>query len=599
MVHFNSGDEPDEMPMESEATFTNLLVTTSTSLIQWPSPVDSIPIAEFNSVEILQRSELKSYKDDHITKSDLLANGTLRRSLVSDAHANEMKFKTHMEDFRLAVEEFLNHRAALLSSRGVLGVEQFMNSQSVSRRLPSLPQAETWQSKMKVYSLALITSELNWLKNTRMPISRAYLVIPHTKAIGVVVEKINGQDHVNYAGIMNQISPQCSKFRQEILDFYENIDFFVMNNLAKLNDVGGLLLILIDSMKDLEKDLKNTAKVDLFMSKLIPFIERIPKVGQLAKLFYTAFHMTITQTKPVTTGLEKMNKKIEDLKIKKKLTTILNVTKDIALKINQARVVLSTSGHALILADAYCSSSTTQNLCEDVGGFISPVNIELNALRQEVVSFVSDLKGGLYEIASTAESAITGKIYQESMSLMSSAAGMFDTLDNALDKQIGGCVTNPVCGYKSEQKCATVTWTYYQVIYCQRWGVSYPCGSTKKTGSKKACVTVSLPYSCPVCVSFTVNQIVNGVVSISSLLTKTIENALHSFLNSLGIKFDMFKLPGMPGANLLNSVTSSITDTFTSLSFDPNMPALNHLKALVQAVNDKLDINKPTFPKCQ
>jgi hypothetical protein len=63
-IHFNSTDALDEVTMEAEAIFTNLDVTTTTDLIQWPTATDSIPIAEFNDVEILQRAELKTYKDN-------------------------------------------------------------------------------------------------------------------------------------------------------------------------------------------------------------------------------------------------------------------------------------------------------------------------------------------------------------------------------------------------------------------------------------------------------------------------------------------------------------------------------------------------------
>jgi hypothetical protein len=593
-VQFNSGDELDEVPSESEATFTNLFVKTTTDLIQWPTPTDSIPIAEFNNVAILQRSELKSYKESYITTSDVMANGTDRRSLDS----NEMKFKAHMEDFRMAVEEFLNHRETMLASRGIItGMEEDnnMSPQDISRRLASLTESKSWATKMKGYSLELVHREIEWFKNYRIPSNIGYLVIPSNTAKVVIL----GEEFLSYFEIRDQISSQCFNFRQEILEFYDNIDFFVMTNLQNLNNLGVKILILLNTMKDLETDLKNTKKVETFLSKLIPFLEKIPYAGPIAKVFYTAFHITMTQTNPVTVGLTNINKKIDDLKIKKRLETILNVTIALGSKINNARDRLAISGHALIIADAYCSSNTTQNLCQEVGGFISPVNDELNKLRQEVITFISDLKGGLHDIADTAESAISSKIYQGSMSVMSKAAEMFDILDHALDKEISGCVTNPVCGFKSQDKCASVTVTYYVAVYCTKWGVPYPCGSQKKTATTRKCVKISVPYSCPLCVKFTVNQIVNGVVSISSLITGVIEKALKSFIESLGIKFDVFKLPGMPGADDLQAVTASLAGTFNALNFDPSMPALIDLTALIQTLHDKLDINKATFPKCK
>jgi hypothetical protein len=510
----------------------------------------------------------------------------------------QLEFKTHMEEFRLAIEEFVHHRAAVLASRGAIGVgvEQYLDPQQSSHRhLTSLPESNSWTAKMKEYSLELIDSELEWIETYRIPLSVGGLVNLTTVAAGIVLENFDGEDVVNYGGIKERMSSQCIQFRSEILDLYDNINFFVLDNLERMNDISEKLLKLIDSLSDLEKDLKNTQKVDSVMSKVVPLLGKIPYAGPLVKIFYTLFHSSISQTEPVTKGLTKINKKIEDLRIKKRLELVINVTTEIGQKINQARGILTTTGHGLIVADAVCSNSVTQDLCADVGGYLSPVNNELNELREDVVTFVTDLKGGLYEIAKTAESAISSDVYKGSMAVMSSAAGMFNILEEALNEVIGGCVTIPVCGFRKERFCKTIRVTYFVVKRCKRWGRRYPCGLSRKTKVIRQCFTVSLPYSCPLCARFTIGQLVNGVVSVFSLLTKVLDDAMDSFIKSLGIKFDLFQLPAMPSVNALDSITVSVAEMFDSLPFDPNMPALNDLKELLRAIQDKL----PVVPTCK
>jgi hypothetical protein len=591
-------DDEDKsiIPLESEATFTNLVVTTSHDLIQWPKVTDSVVIPEFNNVEILQRAELKSYKTTHISKNTTGLNVPPTRHLESSTL--ESLFEAHMEEFRNAIQDFLHHRADVLSSRGVSDVEEYLNPEQTSRRLAPISKTKTWQEKMKAYNLELVEDEKEELRNYRISPNVAALIGVTSAAAGVVSVQVFGVRYLSYSSIFDQASPQCSNFRNQILDFYDHIDFFVMDNLERLNNVAEKILKLVDTLKDLEKDLTNTKQVDTSMERIMPLIARIPYAGPLAKIFYEGFHQSVSASEPASKALKRLNKRIEDYNIKKRVTSIINVTTAIGEKINEARTVLSRSGHALILADAVCPSTTSRDLCGDAAGYIQPVNQELNNLREDLATFVADLKGGLHDIGDAADAVIGSSTYKGMMSVMSSASVMFDILEQVLNERIGGCATMPICGFRQERKCTSITFTYYTVKTCKKWRVRYPCGTRKHTEQRTVCVTLSVPYSCPLCAYFTLGQIVNGVVSVVSLLTSVIDKAVASLIQSLGIKFDVFQLPGLPSANDIGAVADSLVEMFDAFFFTLDMPAMTALKDLVNQLEMKLDISQPSFPKC-
>ena len=596
-IEFDAQDRP-VIPLEPEATFTNLVVTTSRDLIQWPKVTDSVGIPEFNNVEILQRSELKTYKMTHISKNTTGFNVTTTRHLETSRLSSESSFGADMEEFRRAVQDFLQHRADVLASRGVPDMEQYLNPEQRSRRLAPLSKSQTWQEKMKAYNLELVESENEALKNYRTTPSVADLVGVTSEAIGVVAVQVFGVNYLSYSPIFDQASPECANFRTQILDFSDHIDFYVMDNLGRLNNVAEKMLTLINSLKDLETDLTKTKQVDTTMGRIIPHISRIPYAGPLAKMFYQAFHQSVATSQPASNALKKLNKKMEDFNVEKRLTDLINVTTTLGIRMNKARADLSFSGHALILADAVCPRTASKDLCGDVTQYIAPVNRELNNLREDLDTFASDLKGGVHDIGDAVDSVISGSVYKSMMSVMSGASIMFDILEQVLDQQIGGCVTMPICGFRSESICTTITVTYYTVKFCKKWGARYPCGTRQHVTTQTACVTISVPYSCPLCATFTLGQIVNGVVSLVSLLTDVIDSAVNSLISSLGIKFDLFQLPGLPSANDILGAADSLVEMFDEFAFTLDMPAMAALDDLMTQLATKLDALKPSFPKC-
>ena len=97
------------------------------------------------------------------------------------------------------------------------------------------------------------------------------------------------------------------------------------------------------------------------------------------------------------------------------------------------------------------------------------------------------------------------------------------------------------------------------VRWCKKWWGGYPCGVKWCYGY----VTFYYPYAytCQQCVQFSVLDIINGVMSVVSLLESLIESLLLGLLEALGIEFPTFDLPGVPTQEELESAAQELTET--------------------------------------
>lgn len=563
-------------PMEeAEATFSNLIVSTSSDLIQWTEASQNVPIAEFNDVEIFPRSQLKSYKESHFA----------RRSLsVLEA---EKRFQTHMSEFREAINAFVSHRDRVIS--------MIEDTNSTSRHLAS---SLSWSERIAKFSYDTAQGELEEFTRSEITPSLAASLGVSSTAPGLTTYTRNGKSYVSFASFKTSISTECSQFLTEIEDMYSNIDFFILNQVGVLYDLSVRLLEIITSLEQLEADLSNAINVEKKMGNVIPIIKRIPYAGPLANVFYRGFRSAILSATPVYNALKRLNNKIESIQLYSKIESIKNVSETVADNVNSARRMLTVGGRALVFVDAVCPStrSKTSVVCQSMNDVMGPANNEMNELKAKIQTFVRDVSNGLRTVASTAEDVLTNTVFQTAKNVLASAGRMFDSLDDLLDQRIRACAWNPVCGWREKEVCETIKIRIPEVEWCSKWGVDYPCGTSYTTKSKRVCVDVSVPYGCDACLRFTIRDIVNGAAQIASFIADALESALDKAIQALGIKFDIFTIPGLPNMEVIDRVSDGLESTFSSLGFDTKMSLVKTVNVQRDAMTQSLDLSK--IPQC-
>jgi hypothetical protein len=146
---------------------------------------------------------------------------------------------------------------------------------------------------------------------------------------------------------------------------------------------------------------------------------------------------------------------------------------------------------------------------------------------------------------------------------------IFGVISNFLNKSISCCI--PWLCSETREQCSSVSYPC-GVKMCKKWGIKYPCGV--KMCSSNVCVPYPYIYPCSVCATFTIADIVNGVMSVVTLLQDAMISLMSSLAKSLGITFPEFKLPGLPDVNVLNNLELSLDNMFDDLFNDLNFISL-------------------------
>lgn len=371
-------------------------------------------------------------------------------------------------------------------------------------------------------------------------------------------------------------------FLQDILDLND-----IVVKTIKYSDTINDYLNEIDDLHDTLKDL---IRVNDMMKPVIPQISNIPYIGPFARVFQTNFNTLITNpVTPVKKQFDSFVNKIKQYKIKERnnqfISGATNVSDIIYTFIQDATIY----SDALIAVDkvALWKPTTTDNGQLTYNYTLTAQTCTaINIVLKNVINEVDDVKNqmdillGRLQLLSNLINIIDSFQKMFNAQIIGSIQSIFNILGSFLSKEISACI--PWICFRDKTVCTTV---------------SYPCGTKKcKTGFGKVpcgvkmcsddeCVSVPDPYNCQRCGSFTVQEIINGLMNTVEQIQNAIMNALESAAKALGISFPSITLPGLPGINFMAGIENFLERIFADIL---DVPIFNRLYKTVNSVRRKL-----------
>jgi hypothetical protein len=171
-------------------------------------------------------------------------------------------------------------------------------------------------------------------------------------------------------------------------------------------------------------------------------------------------------------------------------------------------------------------------------------------------------------------------------SVINTIQSVFSVMGSFLNQQISACI--PWVCFKDQTVCTTITYPCGTKMCKTGLGVKVPCGV--KFCSEDQCVSVPKPYDCQQCATFTVNQIINGVMSVADQLQNTIMNALNSLAKALGISFPSITIPGLPSIDFMSGIESFLSNMFSDIVdmkiFNAMTKSFNSVKAKLRDISN-------------
>ena len=344
----------------------------------------------------------------------------------------------------------------------------------------------------------------------------------------------------------------------------------------------------IDSVKDLQDMLKDLIMVNNVMKPVMPAVGSIPYVGPVAKVFQNTFNTIVTNPiTPAKKSVDSLQTKITQSRIKEYNAKFFNTAQNISTIMFNFVSDSTIYSDVLIAADNVClwtpttvngvvtyNYTLTGQTCSTLNTVLKEVLSDINSIKSKVDIFL----GRIQQVSNFVDIARTF-IRTFDAQMISLVQSIFAVIASFMNKQISACI--PWVCFRNRQICSTISYPC-GVKKCRTPFGRIPCGVKWCSGTE--CVTVPEPYECPQCASFTVQQIINGVMSVMNQLQSIIINALNSLAKALGITFPEVSIPGLPSIDFMSGVESFLTSLFDDIMSPLNSVAkdLNKIRSKFQ-----------------
>jgi hypothetical protein len=610
-VAISSFENNIEAPSEPSALFSGPELLVTAGLIQWPQQSDAVVIFEYQRVEIHHRSELQLFKESHQvdgSTSRRLAAGEVIpfRHPIAERRARRVQelLDVHFDnilDSLASLQAHINTTSddRMGKARGFedVYVEEEEDGVMVSRRLRStLPGNKQFYVKYADHYNGNkgIRKDKNWkregLKRAFAPdgVLRQQGIDPAARGLARYAYGAT----VNYA--MNlALSAECQGYRNELVRLYDHIEAFTLTTQAQINDKSELVKSSIKDMKDLEESLSKLETIKNFMSPVMPIMGKLPYVGIIVKAFWYVFSNTIEKTvAPANDRLEIVNDKIEQYTIEQKLTKLQEKNDQVAEKILLINEKMSEIGNLLVMVDGMCPNtvgSTTKPICLQMSSKMKIVNDLLDTIIGLAAEF-TDFLNLIDLVMNAAFQFMSSALWRAISPILNIISFAFEKIRIVLTMRIEGCI--PWLCWSNYYVCTNIGYPC-GVRWCGGW-CRYPCGAN--WCSYNACVWVPRATSCKLCISFTIQQIIDGVMSVLAALEAAINAILDGIMKALNITMPSINLPGMPDLGILLKIPQLIARVFVDVfnaiffRFDLLLKALDVLLVLIPGL--------PSIPKC-
>lgn len=634
-----------DVPMQAPISFfSNADVRSDPGLIRWPRRSEFIDIEEFRLAEVVHRKELKTHQDLHVFVNGSVTDGNGRRLSFDLGEAFSYyptrEFINAPQDYHRYLRSDISHLAQLGDANSDVGRRYLLESQRRLDEVNSLfAELDSHLSMMiKKYSndslearelaqkynyrrMLQSTSETRAARRDRIvaflgdflrsqvedrvyrQIRRAYDLEDDASLLS-----LNPNGKVSFTA-----TGHCETFRagwtgalDELLVFFELVGR-AQTALEYANRT-------VNTLERGEDKICDVVTMENVMSRLMPLIGKIPYVGPLAKTFFQGFKTSVnTVLEPPCRQLKRINDKIASKRIQQKIDRFGRYFKQVDNYISAVEA-MGVGASALIILDLECPRLRLNNLVT-AGGTVT-LCTNLGRVLEELRQALRQLKAPFNALLSRLD------IFVDFLRLMnffdlnfrigflSDLQGIFSAINAFLNRRLTVCLFLP-CGFRMHRVCVGFWYpcgksridhliisssnrlivSMTGIRWCRSWFVRYPCGVN--FCHAQSCFDVPVPYFCDVCVSFTINDIINGVMSVLEPLEKALSSLMNSIASALNIRFPTISIPGLPSFNLFEDMFNIFDWLFDDLlGRFPSVDMLfKELLALINGMNFNL-------PKC-
>lgn len=577
-------DLPDVTIQLPASYFANVMIATLPGSISWPKKADIYSIVEYTTAEIVYRSDLKHIQDLHTHESPS-ASPTARRALTSAQHKlSSMSFEDELQKIRVhrhlkkselhltkvqAQFEELDQALARMLQESNDAVE-FMSHVSVKhgRRLAVVdPAVQAQMDQSAKGRESVVQYQQSQISDALIQNLKLVIPFPGGLVLGYALSTPVGNAAAGLLKVPVRQGSTCAEFHGlmgQMLGGVLELDDALLKVLTASNFVNKTLHNnLIPAWA---KKLGGLIDLNKLMKPVIYGIGLIPYVGTVAKGFQNLFNTAITTTvAPIKEKLDQIQKKIEDSKIKQRNNNFLKklqFTAKLVQKFIYASVLLS-DGLVVLDAGAFWTPTNVNGVdtynftvvgsqCKALAVPLRQMLDEIKALKAQMLTFF----GQIQQVSTLMETAVAFLASFDD-AFLTSLRSIFQVLGDFLNKPISVCI--PWVCWTTKQACTTIGYPC-GVSYCCAWYGCWPCGI--QWCSYQSCVPVPVAYSCNSCATFTVNDILNGLMSVVEALGSALMNGLNALASALNIKFPSINIPGLPSLNFLSTIDNMIANMF-------------------------------------
>lgn len=575
--------------IEPLAVFNGLDIYTEDGLILWPSAGDDISIDEFDDVEIVHRSQLKFLMDSAQVNNTADGNSTDRRTL---SEVEEME--SYLSPRQLARKEKLAAEIRQLTSAFEAMHTQMKHIRSLNGS--DFNSAAEWQGESSERNLAIGANEIVWLTNYATRLAKEGHTMDKSKyqakfaayqrkmarqaaadaffnvdssIPGVSSLQFDGTKYYQYSDLYSNMNGECQDLRQEVLRFYDHVQYFTLDVQEDLHTVGSKIHGDISKFEAFQGALEILKMLDDIINPVMPALSKIPYIGIVLKVFFTVFHALVTfPVKPLNTLSEKIVNKLKSHK--SRLEDFLNLNLIIANKVLIAESKAFGVAEGVLLVDAVCPDDVghvSVSICNGIYPTLSTSNNQLTTARNSVNTLTTFLESQVATVTDKASYFVESKVWETAEGFINVVSSALTTITNFLNKKYTTCI--PQYAPKKFTGYTTITYPIGTKI-CKKkiFGkkIKYPCGTIY--GTKR------LPYYyylvvrvADKCWSYSVQSIITGAMSGLAFVEDALQAAVEAGAKALGISMPTIKLPGMPSPTELEAVVGSFDDYMNAFEF--------------------------------
>jgi len=345
------------------------------------------------------------------------------------------------------------------------------------------------------------------------------------------------------------LSSSCVNMEKEVVTrTYGVMKVLINTHMKSLDDIGAIIMQGVDDCADMEK--KMTTIIDVLGALNIPLTMMgfLPApFGAAFKTFKDVLANLKSKLIPVRDKVKSVNAKLTEYQVRSRTCSLREKQDKLADYMINASYYESRAVAYMLHADSICPNVNTLHLlCNEVGKYHKIFNDAVALAKSKLDNVISIFKVPI-DFLNLIRSFLSNPIAIAMTQFFSFIGSLLQPFTDLLKRVIS--VTVPIPGIAYKQVCATVHYPC-GVKICGGW-FKYPCGVNMC--SKSGCVDVPYPTVSMKSFSFTVADIIQGILSVLGIIMDALMAAVKSIIPGLpnlsinipGLEFPHFDLPSI------------------------------------------------------